>query len=286
MKNNNKNIALITEGFGHGFISALIARVNNIIPVAFSTKETEEDFNNEVNQIHRNLCFALPEMRKATWEEREELLTDGWNIRQSLLAGEISAEMWKKVAEHKLTPEVAPNSPKFAGMPCDSVMFVPQKLQTDGQCGVSAAQQSLSPDLFGFLKECGYGLVLGQHFNKVNDLEKVQALSADFNLYVPGMTEDEEVFGIRGVQHEKYWNLYKRLKGCVGIAGTHTWYLLTTRPEVPQIILFNKKGVERWTEIQAAYQAAGYPIFCFGFDEQTDLKDLMEEVEETFNLFL
>lgn len=286
MKNNNKNIALITEGFGHGFACALIARVNNITPVAFSTKENEEDFNNEVNQIHRNLNFVLPEMHKATWEEREELLANGWNIRQSLLNGEISAEMWRKVAESRLTPEVAPDSPKFVGMPCDSVMFVPQKLQTDGQCGVSAAQQSLSPDLFGFLKECGYDLVLGQHFHKVNDLEKVEALAAEFDLYVPGMTEDNEVFGIRGIQHEKYWNLYRKLKGCIGIAGTHTWYLLTCRPEVPQIILFNKKGVERWKEIEAAYQAAGYPIFCFGFNDESDLQELMEDVEETFNLFL
>ena len=277
------NIGLITEAFGHGFISALLSRVNNLLPVAFSTKENEEEFLKEVEQIYRNLSFVLPEMRKATWEEREELLATGWNIRQSLLNGEICAEMWRMVAERKLLPEVA-DGPAFDSMPDNALMFVPQKLQTDGQCGVSAAQQSLSPDLFGFVK--GHNLVLGQHFHKVNDLEKVEALAAEFNLYVPGMTEDNEVFGIRGVQHEKYWNLYKRLKGCVGIAGTHTWYLLTCRPEVPQVIFFNKKGVERWEEIQAAYQASGYPIFCFGFDEETNLQELMHKVEETFTLFL
>lgn len=282
---NNKELALITEGFGHGFASVLIAKVNHLSPVAFSTKETKEEFEKEVELIYRNLSFFCTSLRKATWEEREELLATGWNIRQSLLDGEISAEMWEEVARTTLEPEVSPTSPAFAGVSEQTLLFVPQKLQSDGMCGVSAEQQSLSPQLFRFLRRSGYNLVLGQHFHKVNDLEKVQALAKEFNLYVPGMTENEEVLGIRGVEHEKYWLLYQKLNGCIGIAGTHTWYLLTCRPEVPQIILYNKKSVENWAEIEAAYQAAGYPIFCFGYDEETEMKAFMDEVEKNFYLF-
>lgn len=280
-----KNTALIVEGFGHGFISLLIAKVNNLIPVAFSTKETKEEFEKEVELIYRNLAFVAPTLRKATWEEREELLATGWNIRQSLLNGEITAEMWNKVARERLIPEVSTDIPEFASITRNGWMFVPQKLQSDGMCGVSAAQQSLDPSLFAFLKESGYDLILGQHFHKVNDLEKVKALAKEFNLYVPGMTEDEEVLGIRGIQHEKYWNLYTRLDGCMGIAGTHTWYLLTCRPEVPQFILYNKKGVENWEDIETAYTNAGYNIFVYGYDEETDLNELMEGIEGFFNFF-
>lgn len=280
-----KKYGLITEAFGHGFIASLIAKTAGLTPVAFSTKDNREDFDKEVDLIAQNLNFVLYGVRRATWEEREEFLESGWNIRQSLLDGEISAKMWEKVAEHKLAPEIAPDSPAFASLSENSLLFVPQKLQSDGNCGITAQQQSLAPELFTFLKESEYDLALGQHFNKVNDLEKVEALATSFNLYVPGMNEDVEVFGIRGVAHERYWNMYEKLKGCVGIAGTHTWYLLTCRPEVPQIILFNKNGVENWKEIEAAYQGAGYPIFTFGFDENTDMQELMSEVKETFNLF-
>ena len=103
-------------------------------------------------------------------------------------------------------------------------------------------------------------------------------------MYVPGMTENTEVFGIRGVQHKLYYNMYKSLSASVGIAGTHTWIMLTMFPEIPQIILFNNKGVERWKEIEKAYQALGYKIFCIGFDENTDMKQLSKEIQEKYEL--
>lgn len=280
-----KNVenAFIVEGFGHGFISALIAKALGLTPIAFSTKETEEEFSKEVDLIAGNLSFVAPNLRKATWNEREELLASGWNIRQSLINGELPADMWTAVAGEKLIPAAPGLFPAFAEMPANALMFVPQKLVSDGACGATAQQQSLSPDIFSFLKESGFGLVLGQHFHKVNDLEKVEALADEFDLYVPGLTEDNEVFGIRGVRHEMYWNLYSRLNGCIGIAGTHTWYLLTCRPEVPQIILFNNKGIERWKEIESAYQAAGYPIHCLGFDDNTDMQQLSRQIEELYH---
>lgn len=75
-----------------------------------------------------------------------------------------------------------------------NVLFVPQKLQSDGECGVTAAQQSLNPQVLSFMKGTA-NLVLGQHFHKVNDLATVEALAKEFDLYVPGMNdENPEVF--------------------------------------------------------------------------------------------
>lgn len=277
-----KTYALITEGFGHGFASLNLAAVNNLLPVAFSIKEDEESFTAEVNQIYNNLVAFAPQMLKATWADRETFLTQDWNVRADLIAGNISPEMWQKFANHKLTAE-GNNLPQFCGLNGNhNILFVPQKLKSDGMCGLSANNQSLPLEIFEFLKNGSRQLVLGQHFHKVNDLDTVKILAENFNLYVPGMTEDESVFGIRGVQHINYRNLYAQLNGSVGIAGTHTWIMLTCFPEIPQIILFNNKGIERWKEIEKAYQAAGYPVYCLGFDEETNLQEYAREIEKLY----
>lgn len=274
-----KTYALISEGFGHGFASLNFAVVKNLVPVAFSNKETEEAFAAEVNQIYNNLVAFAPNMIKANWENREMFLAKGWDVRADIIAGRISSDMWSAFANSRLAAQEE-GLPMFDGLTgMSNILFVPQKLKSDGQCGISAEQQSLPLDTLSFLKNNRHQLVLGQHFHKVNDLATVKTLADDFNLYVPGMDEDVDVFGVRGVQHVKYWNLYQQLCGSVGIAGTHTWYLLTCCPWVPQIILFNKNCVEKWSEIEKAYQAAGYPIHCLGFDEHTDLQQFSKEIE-------
>ena len=93
------------------------------------------------------------------------------------------------------------------------------------------------------------------------------------------MAENEEVFGIRGVSHKLYYNMYKSLRASIGIAGTHTWYLLAMFPEIPQVILFNEKGVERWKALEAAYRKKGYNIRCIGFHEGIDMDALKNEIK-------
>ena len=82
-----KTLGLITEGFGHGFFCLLYAKAMGLTPVAFSEKDNEADFTAQVEQIYNNLAFFAPNMVKATWEEREQLLAEGLNIRCS---GQIS----------------------------------------------------------------------------------------------------------------------------------------------------------------------------------------------------
>ncbi len=137
-------------------------------------------------------------------------------------------------------------------------------------------------ETFEFLKDRPEQLVLGQHFNKVADFNKVQKLAAEFGLYVPGMEENEEVFGIRGVPHKLYYNMYKSLRASIGIAGTHIWYMLTMFPEIPQVILFNEKGVENWKAIEAEYQKRRYDIRCIGFHEGSDMEALKQEIEQAY----
>ena len=274
--------AVITEAFGHGFASLKFAKAYGLTPVAFSEKATEEAFTAEVNQIYNNLVAFAPNMVKASWEERESW-ANGWNVRQDILTGKITPEMWMKFATIWLSAEDE-NLPMFEGLDYRvNVMFVPQKLRSDNCCGVTAAQQSLTPECFDFLKKSqDVQLVLGQHFHKVNDLPKVEALVDSFKCYVPGMTEDKEVFGIRGIEHVKYYHLYQKLSASVGIAGTHTWYMLTCFPEIPQIILYNKNLVEPWEEIAKAYQKSGYRIYALGFDENTNIQELSKEMEKLY----
>ena len=73
--------------------------------------------------------------------------------------------------------------------------------------------------------------------------------------------------------------MYKSLRASIGIAGTHTWYLLAMFPETPQIILFNEKGVERWKAIEEAYRKRGYNIHCIGFKEGVDMDALKNEIK-------
>lgn len=87
-----RKFGLITEAFGHGFASALFTKTEKLTPVAFSDKETKEEFEAQVEQIFNNLVFFVPNSVKANWEERESYLQKGWNIRQDIIAGNITAE--------------------------------------------------------------------------------------------------------------------------------------------------------------------------------------------------
>ena len=245
--------------------------------------DTREEFEAEASKIFNILSFFSKNLETVSFEERDTAEAAGYDIIAELKAGTLANEVWQKFATSQLMPSFTEGLPEYKGMRNGSVLFIPQKLISDGECGVTAAQQSINPQVFTFLKEAGLPLVLGQHFHKVNDLQTVQNLAKDFNLYVPGMTENNEVLGIRGVAHEKYYNMYASLSASVGIAGTHTWILLTMFPNIPQIILFNKKGVENWKAIAQAYQANGKKIIAIGFDESTDLQELSTEIKKAYN---
>lgn len=273
----------IASQFGHEVMAINFAKAFEYPVIIMPKKEIKDEYELEAQRIYDNMSFFYDDIRKVPFEERNKYEGDSevWDVQRIL-----KMNRWNSFAATKLTP-VADNLPEYDGLRNKTnVLLIPQKLISDGLCGVTAAQQSLPLEVFNFMKERPENLVLGQHFHKVNDRQTVENLAREFNLYVPGMTENPEVFGIRGVQHKQYYNMYAALSASVGIAGTHTWLLLTLFPEIPQIILFNKNGVEGWKDIEAAYQALGFRIYCIGFDENTDMEALSREIEETYKSLL
>ena len=271
----------ITSQFGHEIMSLNFAKALNRLVLIAPNKDNKEEYDTEAKKIYDNMSPLYNNIEIVAFEYKE---VAAWDIVNDLKKGKITAEMWHDFAAETLELD-AENLPEYNALKGkQNVLVVPQKLISDGKCGITAQQQSLPLEVFDFLKGRTENFVLGQHFHKVNDLPIVEALAKEYNMYVPGMTENTEVFGIRGVQHKLYYNMYKSLSASVGIAGTHTWILLTMFPEIPQIILFNNKGVERWKEIEKAYQALGYKIFCVGFDENTDMEQLSKEIQEKYEL--
>lgn len=284
-----KKFIVVRSQFGHEIMALNYAKALNMPVAIIPNKETEEEFNTESEKILANMSFLSNDIVTVPFAERQKYEAMSWDIIADLKAGKLADEMWSKFVTARLVPTQNTNTlPKFRSMRANrkNLLLIPQKLISDGECGVTAQQQSLSPNVFNFLKEQKeYQLILGQHFNKVNDLPAVEALAKEFSMYVPGMTEESEVFGIRGVQHKMYYNMYNKLGMSIGIAGTHTWILLTMFPWIPQVILYNKKGTEHWDVIGKAFQAAGWPIRTIGFDENTDMEQLSEKIKSYCKLF-
>ena len=272
-----KKTVIIRSQFGHEIMAVNFAKAFDLNVVIVPNKDEKEAYEEEAQKIFQNMSFFYNRMSIVPFEEKDNL-ENVWDVIGELKAGKLDNAVWDKFAASKLTPADTTGLPTYPGMSNYNMLFIPQKLISDGECGVTAAQQSLPLSVFDFLKSTK-GLVLGQHFHKVNDLETVKNLAREFNLYVPGLTENPEVFGIRGVQHKAYYNMYARLNASIGIAGTHTWIMLTMFPEIPQVILYNTHGVEHWEAIERAFRNKGYNIRCIGFDENSDLKKLSQELE-------
>lgn len=289
MKKTEKNFIVVRSSFGHEIMALNFSKALNMPVAIIPNKETAEEFEAESEKILANLSFFSNDIITVPFADRAKYEALSWDIIADLKAGKLADEMWGKFVTARLVPTQNTNTlPQFRSMRANrkNLLLVPQKLVSDGECGVTAQQQSLNPTVFNFLKgQNEYQLVLGQHFHKVNDLPAVEALAQDFNMYVPGMSENPEVFGIRGVRHEMYYNMYNKIGMSIGIAGTHTWILLTMFPWVPQVILYNKKGVEHWDVIGKAFQDAGWPIRTIGFDEETNMEQLSEKIKSYYKLF-
>ena len=278
------NYIVIRSQFGHEIMAINFANAFGLPVAIIPNKETSEEYYAEASKIYANMKFFCDDLLIVPFDQKAEIEAESLDIIAELKAGKLDDELWLNFAASTLSPHTFPvDLPVYKELKDkNNVLVVPQKLLSDNECGVTASQQSLNPSVFNFLKESEYNLVLGQHFHKVNDLETVKKLAEEFSMYVPGMTENEEVFGIRGVKHEKYWDMYRQLNKVVGIAGTHTWYMLAMFPSTPHIILYNRDGVEHWGKIAEAYQRLGYPVYAIGFDDTTDKVLLSQKIQSVF----
>lgn len=185
----DKKYALVTSVGGHAFMELNFAAAYNQEPVVFSEKDNKEDFEKEVAEIYERFSPMFPDIKVATWDEREKFTEQGVSWRRELLDKKIDATMWEQFAQTGLKPQVQTDLPRFAGIKDDSrnILLIPQKLISDGKCGVTAQQQTVPLSAFNFFKnEKGNRYILGQHFHKVNDVENVKDVASEFNMYVPG----------------------------------------------------------------------------------------------------
>ena len=275
---------VISSQFGHEIMAVNFAEALNLPIYIIPKKETEEEYNLESEKIYQNMKFFSNSLIQVPFSERATVIRD---IIGELKSGTLEDEMWKVFFSHRLVPTefIGPDVTELWDSDTN-ILFVPQKLISDGECGVTAQQQSLSPDVFNFLKKYPVQLSLGQHFNKVADLPIVESLAKAFKMHVVGLKSNPELLGLRGVKHGMYFDFYDSMHGAIGIAGTHTWYLLTMFPEIPQIIIYNKNGVERWDVIAEAAREAGYYVVAVGFDENTDMVEFSKELERLFREML
>lgn len=271
----------IASQFGHEIMAIQNAAVENRKVAVIPNKDTREEYDAEAQKIINNMSFFCSNLIKVPFEERETAQVS--DVVRLLKEDKLPDDSWNAFASIRLEPQE--NTEVLTQYPAledgNNILVIPQKLLSDNECGVTAVQQSLPLEVFDFLRMRPERPVLGQHFHKTNDRPVIEALVERYNgrMYVPGGTENEHVFGIRGVQHREYYNMYRHIKLSVGIAGTHTWYMLAMFPDTPQVILYNQNGVEHWQAIARAFRKQGKPVYAIGFNETTDMQQLSKEVE-------
>lgn len=273
----------VYSNFGHEiFACASSIMLNTEIEVASRKENTEEARADKSNIAAMLLPFGVS--IKIVPEGRMPI---GRDIVSELKAGTLPDGFWYQIAGTHLP--IAKSSRKYPLLEDGkkNVMIIPAKWLTDGQCGLNAAQQSLSHEVLAGIYDEKVRYIFGQHYDKSKDMETVLSLQQwmeahNFELYIPGQKENPEVLGVRRVPHVDYFNMYRNLDAIVGIAGTHTWIGLFCFPEIPQIILYNKNGVEHWDAIAKAFQRKGYRIYAIGYDENTNMQELSKKIAETY----
>lgn len=279
---------VIKNSFGHEIMACRFAEANGEKVYVSSNKENETEYVADVERIARTMRYFC-DVEVIPFAERN--LSADRDYIAELKKGCLTASDWEKFFSRPFELALQFDEPDFPlpKLGVKEVMMIPQKLVSDEKLGVTAAQQSLPLSVFEFFNEFSHSemvLLLGQHFHKVDDLEKVLDLSKRFNMLVPGLLGfgPDNLLGLRGVEHRLYHQLYSRLSGAVGIAGTHTWILLTCFPEVPQVILY-RKGIEDWQMIARSARRAGRRVIALEFDESTDMKEFSKRVKKACKFY-
>ena len=280
-----KEFIKMSSRFGHEVVIAHLANVLGKKVVIIPETENEVEFYLESKKIKEVMSYFNRDLIEIDFQEKEEYKEKSWDFVQSLRDGTLDNEfIWdaffSKVCGPKKGLILLPQFDELWEEDLENILVVPQKLVSDGKCGVSAKEQSLPLEVFDIVNDLPLRPILGQHFHKTNDLDKIEELKKMFNLlYIPGETEHNEVFGVRGVAHENFFWMFSALTASIGIAGTHTWIMLAMFPDIPQVIFYNKKGIERWSAIEKMAQKHGRKVFCIGFDENSNVAELKQNAK-------
>lgn len=283
---------LITDFMGHGhdvvtMLNNLATQHNTIYNVVlFSYADDREKFEQDINNGWRVLVESIRprnlSFSKANWEDREDLLKFGVDLRKDLLAGKWG-EKWAIMMDGRMPWAEHEDDPQFPELSKEQgykMLLIPHKMITDGKSGVDANSQSLPLSVFTGLNGIPGVAVLGQHFHKINDVDQVNEAKGQFkNPYIPGEKEHPELYGIRGVPHHKYRHLLGQMDICVGVLSTWVWEIINHHPEIPVIALMNKGVPEKKRELdQACLIAQRSNLVFIEFDEETNMEELANAV--------
>ena len=288
-----KNCCLITEAFGFGIMAIPMAAATKTNPVAYSLKSSKEDFEKEVELISNNLAgiaerFNL-KIEKASFEEKDELLANGWMPVEDFKKGTLPEGIWSKWAEAihwtfvmKEKPRWQATHPQLEMLAAGGKKILAVNLQKWVTASeIEADKQSLESSAAKALAETNAIKVFTSHFSKVNDLEKVAEMRALLQgMYVPGETEANHLFGVRGVKHAEFIPLVFAADASLSIASTWQWLAMVIKPSLKQRIFCNcaLPDARYAKEIERSFAALGYSHQYTVFDEETDVATIEKEV--------
>lgn len=143
---------VIKSQFGHEIMAVNFAKAFNLDVVIAPNKDEKKAYDEESDKIFRNMSFFYDRMSVVPFEEKDNL--SSWDIIAELKAGKLDNSLWEKFAASRLIPANTNGLPTYPGMSNRlNTLFIPQKLISDGECGITAEQQSLPLAVFEFLKK-------------------------------------------------------------------------------------------------------------------------------------
>ena len=240
------------------------------------TYTDKSSFDAMVDAIAKSLRALYPMVVSPTYGERFRVREHTWDVAGTIQAGNFHD--WRLFFRGCGRPLNRPvtDLPDFPGVPKGSCGWASDKLVSDGLSGETAADQSTGAG-YSWLPELGKKIVLLQHFKAGTDEPTIRATceATGCDVYIPGQTEHPEVYGIRGVPHAAYYNLYQKLGMLVTIPGTQLWLALYWRGKGCKYVLpYDKNLPENWAEAIAVGQELGFDISGVGFDKTSDMAEV------------
>lgn len=105
---------IISSSFGHEVMAVAIAKSMNLSVVVVPNKDNAEDFHKESENIYLKMLPFYSKLETISFEEKETVLAENWDVVRELKEGRFDASLWGKMAASKLTPSFRRSSPLSA----------------------------------------------------------------------------------------------------------------------------------------------------------------------------
>lgn len=272
------NFIKTADAAGHGLFSAANAILHNVQLVIVPQATTPEEHESKSNSVYEILSeIEGLRLMKISFAERKIFEKECYDPVAELKAG--NYHDWDKLTsilplrfKKRDTPYVY-----YGLLGKKNTLVVFAKPISDEAFGVSAKMQSLMADDLTVVWDSPEQKVYGQHFHKDNDRDDVVRFALERKVYVPGMNENHEVFGIRGRRHGDYDGMFRACNKAVMIPGTSLWIILFFYPWIRTLIPYTT-GIEDWATIAEAWRKAGYSIYTVEFNENSDREAVRAQI--------